>query len=217
MKKLQGFDRIAPFYDFLAKMVFGNSLKKAQIHFLPHIPENARILILGGGSGWLLAELIKRNPSSEIVYVEASEKMLDLTKKYLAKKNLFKNSRITLLLDAEYYKKNDQKFDVVITNFFLDLFTEITLENIILSLSAMLKPDGLWLLSDFDKKEFESSSWKKLFISSMYFFFKKTAKIEGSKLYDFDRMLKDQPLLKLESKHFYSRMILSALYKKCNV
>ncbi|UOQ74624.1 class I SAM-dependent methyltransferase [Hymenobacter cellulosilyticus] len=72
-----GFDRVAPFYDPLARLVFGNALQRAQQAALAGLPAGRpRVLIIGGGSGWVLGEVLQRRPDSRVLYLEASAMML---------------------------------------------------------------------------------------------------------------------------------------------
>ena len=73
-----GFDRIAPYYDALKRLVFGNAIHRSQAHFLQRLPQGCRLLIIGGGSGEVLSLLQNVNPLCRIWYVEASSKMLSL-------------------------------------------------------------------------------------------------------------------------------------------
>jgi tRNA (cmo5U34)-methyltransferase len=73
------FNTIAPFYDFLVRLVFQQRLQEAQESLLVQIPEKGRVLILGGGTGWVLTRLLELKPEVSIVYVEVSEKMLALS------------------------------------------------------------------------------------------------------------------------------------------
>jgi trans-aconitate methyltransferase len=74
--KLNGFDSIAGIYDVLAKLVFGQSIQRAQTHFLPNARNCTSILVLGGGTGWLLRHIRQVNAAAHIVYVDASSAML---------------------------------------------------------------------------------------------------------------------------------------------
>jgi ubiquinone/menaquinone biosynthesis C-methylase UbiE len=74
--KLNGFDSIAGIYDVLAKLVFGQSIQRAQTHFLPNARNCTSILVLGGGTGWLLRHIRQVNAAAHIVYVDASSAKL---------------------------------------------------------------------------------------------------------------------------------------------
>src|SRR5690348_16816239 len=76
---LNSFDRIAGFYDALARIVFGKHIMNSQCYFLDALNDGSKVLILGGGTGWLLAELLSRKPHCEVWYVEASQRMITLS------------------------------------------------------------------------------------------------------------------------------------------
>src|ERR1700744_542206 len=76
------YDNSAWFYDRLSRLVYGKALIRSQIYLLKHIPKNSNILIAGGGTGWILEEIVKIHPSGlTITYVEVSANMMDLSKK----------------------------------------------------------------------------------------------------------------------------------------
>ena len=54
---IRSYDSIAGVYDKLAGIFIGKALREAQIYLLQFIPANARLLIVGGGTGWILEEI----------------------------------------------------------------------------------------------------------------------------------------------------------------
>jgi spermidine synthase len=65
------FNNSAWFYDGLSRLVYGNALVEAQVYLLQFIRPNSKILIAGGGTGWILEELAKLHPEGlKIAYVE---------------------------------------------------------------------------------------------------------------------------------------------------
>ena len=81
MAGLNQFNRIAFLYDFLVQLVFGNCVRRAQLEFLGSLP-GGTILIIGGGTGWI-AEPLLRRPGITIHYLEASDKMLERSRRRL--------------------------------------------------------------------------------------------------------------------------------------
>ena len=71
------FNWIAPLYDPLARVVFGWRLQRAQTVFLDQIPAGAVILIVGGGTGWLLEQVLTHWQPRRVIYLEASARMLE--------------------------------------------------------------------------------------------------------------------------------------------
>ena len=207
-----GFNAVAPFYDRLAKLVFGDQLEKAQLATLPFIPENASVLVVGGGSGWILMQLLQQNHCREIVYLDASEKMLRLTEKKLQQVKPAQ-TKTELRLGTEKDLKPGETFDVIITNFLLDLFTEPRLQSLLTKLGKTLRPGGFWLVSDFRFIEVKQAWWQKALLKSMYLFFKLTCRINAGQLPDWNKALHQHGLIKIKSELFYNQMIEAAVYQ----
>jgi len=170
------------------------------------------VLLIGGGSGWLLKELLIRCQPYKVVYVEASSKMLALSRKAI--------HSLPAAPDVEFRQGNETTiteqacFDVVITPFFLDLFTRQRLENEILPrLFRSLHPRGLWLLTDFTP----SPHWYHRFLlRTMYWFFRKLARIEANWLPAYAELMLQTGMQKREQAIFYGGFIASGLWINLN-
>ncbi|MDN5204048.1 class I SAM-dependent methyltransferase [Fulvivirgaceae bacterium BMA10] len=208
-KRSNDFDRIAPFYDILAKLVFGNAMKKAQTAFLDKIPSNSKVLIIGGGTGWILVELFERLSNVQVVYVESSAEMLSLTNSRLMKAW---QAKVKFIHGNQCDIEQDH-FDVIITHFFLDLFKEDKVSHIINTLKATLKPNGKWLFCDFELNNVHSKYWQKILVRTMINFFKLTTNLEANKLIDLREHLKSCGLKQVESRRFYKKMIVSCIFE----
>ncbi|GAB3795387.1 hypothetical protein GCM10028819_11360 [Spirosoma humi] len=184
------FNWVAPIYDALAFLVFGHQLQRAQVIFLDRIPAGASVLLVGGGTGWLLEQLLMRGTANRIVYLETSPKMVARASRRMIRKSLtgFVDFRVgdqTALLPTE-------SFDVIITPFVLDLFTETTLQNqIIPPLLNVLNPSGLWLVTDFIQPP---AWWQKVLLWVMICFFRLTAGIEANRLVNWQQGLRNANL-----------------------
>jgi tRNA (cmo5U34)-methyltransferase len=187
-----GFDRIAWIYDFLAFLVFGRTLNNAQKALLPKIPRNSRILIIGGGSGWLLREIVLQCQPRHVLYVEASAQMLQLSRSQV--QSLGEEAPVEFRLGNEKVIQLSDEVDVVICPFFLDLFTTERLRNSILPrLTQSLSADGIFLITDFVPSK---STFHQLLIQIMYWFFGQIARIEANQLPPYDLLLNELPLRK---------------------
>ena len=115
----QGFDRVAGFYDRMMRAVFGKSIVRAQTYFLPLIaPKAKKILIIGGGTGWIIQEVLKVNPTVQIYFIEISPKMIQQAQKKISTKN---KTQVKFIQGDENKIKAYAPYDVIISNFFLDL------------------------------------------------------------------------------------------------
>lgn len=83
-------------------------------------PNPKDILILGGGEGATLREVLKHPTVKKVTMVDIDEEFVNLCKKYLEKwhDGSFNDERVELIFEdaMEYIKKTDSKFDVIISD-----------------------------------------------------------------------------------------------------
>lgn len=212
-KDINNFNSIARLYDVLCYMVFRNVLKKSQLHFIHQIPHEAHVLIVGGGTGWYLLELLKIIPCKKIVYVEASSEMISLSKKKIA--GLSHYTPIEFIEGSIESIYLQEPFDVIVTNYVLDIFREEKLSAIMEKLYYSLKKDGLWMVTDFKiTNNRYHKHWQKLLVKMMYRFFRSVSQIENDRLLSFSDFFKKLKVKNVHSKDFFSGMIESTVYKK---
>ncbi len=194
-KKANNFDWVAPVYDALAVAVFGRRLQWAQTVFLQNstdapIQAGASVLLVGGGTGWLLEYILRQCQPKRVVYLELSAQMVARASRRMVRHAVpgsveFRVGDVTSLAANE-------RFDVIITPFLLDLFTEQTLrERVLPPLRQALKPGGRWLVTDFVNPQ---AGWQKLLLRVMIAFFRLTAGIETRTLADWQRLLSESGL-----------------------
>jgi ubiquinone/menaquinone biosynthesis C-methylase UbiE len=200
------FDNSARFYDMLSRAVYGMALVNAQVYLLQYIPANARLLIVGGGTGWILEEMAKIHPSGlNITYVEVSARMMALSKKQNAGDN-----KIVFINDAIENISLPANFDVVLTPFLFDNFTEQTTQQVFYHIHAMLKPTGLWLNCDF---QLSGKWWQKVLLRSMILFFRVVCNIEATHLPDVEKHFIRHDCKTIAQETFFGDFIISNVHK----
>ncbi|MDB5060255.1 MAG: hypothetical protein JWP67_98 [Mucilaginibacter sp.] len=200
------YDNSAAFYDNLSRLVFGKALVTAQVHLLSYIPANSNVLIIGGGTGWILEEIAKLHSSGlSIAYVEISEKMMDISRK----KNVGSNQVTFINKPIQQVMLNQQ--DVIITPFLFDNFTEVNLHPLFTHIHAMLKTGGLWLNTDF---QLTGKWWQYILLKSMLLFFKVLCGVESWRLPDISRQFNKYGYEIIEEKTFFNDFIITKLYNK---
>lgn len=213
------FDTIAPVYDHLAQLVFGNSLKQAQTFFLDAIPAKANILIIGGGTGWILQKLLQNRHLNRIDYVEASIQMLYLSRrKYnemMRQQTLPSPTEVNFIHGTENDLPQDITYDAIITFFVLDTQSDSTLFDMMNILYLRLAKLGIWLFADFkiSKNKWEQW-WHRLLVHIMFVFFRLTCHLQNKHLPDYDRNFTKLELIKIREKSFYGNLIISEVYRK---
>ncbi|AZI24326.1 methyltransferase domain-containing protein [Pedobacter sp. G11] len=207
---INNYDKIANYYDSLSRLVFGKSQLNAQINQLKNITKNSSILIVGGGTGWILEEIGKRHPSGlKITYVEISAKMLKLSKDrdYGANSVLFIHSSI------EDFNLEDH-FNIILTPFLFDNFAQERCHLVFQKLDVRLNKDGLWFLVDFTTQPKSGKWWKKLFLKVMYKFFGLISDVEASNLVDMSPYFNDAGYKIIEERSYYGQFIKALIYQK---
>ncbi|MFI5158993.1 MAG: class I SAM-dependent methyltransferase, partial [Sphingobacteriales bacterium] len=168
------YNNSAWFYDSLATLVYGKALVNAQVYLLKHIPSNSKVLIVGGGTGWILEELARVYSSGlQITYVEIAPNMMAQSKK----RNVG-NNQVTFINDAIENVNLSADYNIALTPFLLDNFTEEGLNKIFSSIAVLLKPNALWLNTSF---QLTGKWWQQIMLQSMFILFKVICNIEASK------------------------------------
>jgi ubiquinone/menaquinone biosynthesis C-methylase UbiE len=202
------YNRIAKSYDVLSRIFFQNSIIKAQLYLIEFIAENTKVLIVGGGTGWILEEISKlKKQNISVVYVEKSSAMTAL-----AKKRNYKNIRVEFINKPIEQYNTDKLFDVVITPFLFDNFLSDKIQFVFTKLDALLSSKGFWLYADFVNTN-ENKLWQKFLLKTMYLFFKATADIETQELVDMRPHFKLKYDL-LSQQFYYRRFIQAVVYRK---
>lgn len=204
--RLNGFNRIAPYYDRLKRLVFGKALEASQLPFLGCIPGGAHVLIVGGGSGEILAQLLDINPTARIAYLDASTAMLEMAR---ARVSPAREHQVTFIHGTETTLQGEPRFDAVIANFLLDLFPEERVKQMIAELQGKLLPGGLWLIADFVD---EGKWWQKALLRGMYGFFRVICGIEASGLPRWEKALVASGLTERMGGSFFGGFIRSSVY-----
>jgi ubiquinone/menaquinone biosynthesis C-methylase UbiE len=197
-----GFDFLAPFYDVLARLIIGKSIVISQLYFLKRFKQSKHLLILGGGSGWLLDSLCKECPDVRIDYIDVSPGMINR-----AKERVKNNHRINFIQGGDD-DIPDRLYDGVITNFYLDMFDEKGLDAVIEKIKKALTKSSLWVVTDFVSEQ----RGHELMLWWMYRFFRIIARIEATSLPDWQSHMKVAGSELLESKKFKNGFIAANLY-----
>lgn len=204
------YDIIAPYYDVLSRLVYFRSQLKAQTDQLAFIPANSSILIAGGGTGWILEEIAKLHPSGlQITYVEISEKMISLSKKRNVKAN-----NVSYIHAAAEDLELSSDYDVIITAFLFDNFANDKISIVFNKFDKALKPEGLWLFSDFYYSEATGRRWQKYLLKTMYFFFRRISNVEASMLINTESYFSGQYDQPLKTAYYYAGFIKAVVYQK---
>lgn len=205
------YDNVARYYDFLSRMVFRTAQQDAQTALLPFIKESNKVLIAGGGTGWILEEMAKICPPGlQIHYVEISANMIAI-----AKEKKYQPHEVTFINMAveEFGSELTDAFDVIITPFLFDNFSQERIRPVFLHLDRMLSPGGQWLFTDFHHQQ-QAPFWQRILLGSMYTFFRILCRVEASALADVGPLFRDHQYNCLYEAFYFRKFIRTAVYGK---
>ncbi|MET0283534.1 MAG: class I SAM-dependent methyltransferase [Polyangiales bacterium] len=207
------FDLVAPIYDGLATLVFAGAIKRAQLSMLPSLRGVDDVLILGGGTGWFLLALLRSVRPRRVLYIEKSSKMLRYSRELIAREAPDQLGCVEFRLGTEQsLEERDGSFQLIVTNFFLDLFNTENSAAVAESLARNFAPGGRWLFTDFQLPERGFLRWyAQLLFKVMFTFFNVFSRMESRRPPDWERIF-GRIGMKIDSgRSFYGSMIHSRL------
>lgn len=186
------FDALAPHYRWLEAVTFGPLLQWCRTAMLPHVRECRHALVLGDGNGRFLVELLAANPQVEIDALDISPAMTEL-----ARRRIGNSPRVRFHVgDARQLTSHHsplttaRRYDLIVTNFFLDCFEQPDLETLLPRLADALAANGSWIVGDF---RFPERTWARpparLALAAMYAAFRIATRLPASRLVDPDPVL----------------------------
>lgn len=196
---VNNFNLIAPFYDGIARLVFGNDLLESQIFFLRKIKSTDSILVLGGGTGSLLEFM----PVCEKVdFVEKSKQMI----KRAARK---KCSQSVNFIHADFLTMDiNDSYDVIISPFFLDCYSGKNLNLALGKIKDSLAPEGALIVSDF--QETKSNKFQ---LSIMHIFFRILTNLDAKSLSNIHEIVLLHGFVAKEDFFLHQNRLFSRLYR----
>jgi ubiquinone/menaquinone biosynthesis C-methylase UbiE len=197
------YDRVASLYDRLSRLVFQRSQVDAQVSLLQYIPAGSQLLIVGGGTGWILEHLPPQGLT--VTYVEISANMIALSRK----RNLQQNTVVFIHLPVESFVPQHD-YDVIITPFLFDNFAPERAQPVFRQLHHLLRKDGMWLFTDFEKSRW----WHKVLLKTMYTFFRLVAAVEAKSLYDMSACFQQAQYERVYQGAYYMGFIQAIAYRK---
>lgn len=207
-----GFNFLAPWYDFAAALFLGGAIQRAQRHFLPRLGMQNDVLILGGGTGRILADMLKLGTGKKYTYVDLSEKMITAAQKRVErlKSPLPQIEFICGSVEAIA----GRKFSLVVTPFVLDCFDDTEIAAAVKKLDAALKPRGSWLFADFHLPSGFMGLVSRITVRALYFAFNVICGLGMRKLPQFDRYFQQVGLSPQAEQFFLKGMLVSRIYDK---
>ncbi len=180
------FNGIAPYFERLEKIVFHKEMQRCRTALLSSLPNFNKAALVGEGDGRFLVELLKHTECEQVHYIDSSQTMLEIARKRVQKCLPEMIKRVHFYhRDLSIESMPDQNYDLVVTNFFLDVFDEPSLAENVSKIANSCKRSSTWLYADFQIsggmiQRMRASTW----INIMYVFFRFATQIQAKSLID---------------------------------
>lgn len=174
------FDRLAPHYTWMEKILAGSRLQRCRTRWLGELAGCERLLIAGVGHGHFLVSCARAYPRLAITSVDASAPMLSHARTR-ARRTAPNFERLEFVHAAfPAWQPPAARFDGIATHFFLDCFSPDELGAVVATLAQAARPSARWLLSDFTVPERGWARQRARAIhATMYAFFRPVAGVQA--------------------------------------
>lgn len=198
------FNGVAPVYDLLARLVFGRSLIRAQRWGIARVRSGSAVLVLGGGTGVTLPDLLARQPA-HILYVDASVAMVNR-----ARQRTPPLAPVRFSVGTESELTASEQFDYIVLPFILDLYpADVLRDQLIPTLLRHLEPGGQLIVTDFAELK---TDWQRTCMWLMLRFFGLVAAVPVQKWTNWPEALRQVGLTEQEGCFFRGGQVRSGCW-----
>jgi ubiquinone/menaquinone biosynthesis C-methylase UbiE len=186
-------DRIASHYETLERLSFGRCLERARLAFLDDARSAQHALLCGAGDGRFLARLLRANLAVSVDFVDLSAEMTRLARHRVAgmgpafaRRVQFHHGDIREIAPRLASPRGEQRYDLIVTHFFLDCFSDSDLRGVTRLLAAASAPGSRWIVSEFrESRSPLTRLWTRALIRALYFAFRVTTGLRVTRLPDY--------------------------------
>lgn len=132
---------IAPHYDWLAWVYSGGAMSRLKREQARSLTKGLRVLYAGGGSGDELQAA--QSTGAEVIWLDQSPEMLEIARLRPGA------GAVSFVSEDIFSHEPTAPYDVVVANFFLNVFSPRNVRLLLEHLASILKPGGVLLVGDF--------------------------------------------------------------------
>ncbi len=218
MASRANFSLVAPFYRWMELVTFGTALQKRREFFLAEVLTAKNVLILGDGDGRFafrfLERLTQTGGSVSVDFIDNSPSMIRLARARLDPLT-GPTCALRLQLSDVHSAQFRGPYDLVVTHFFLDCFTESELREWVPRVASHTREGARWLISEFAIPK--HNPWRflgRVLVRSMYLFFKLFARLQATRLPEYGAILRQSGFVPVEHNSPLRGLLLSELWTR---
>lgn len=208
------FDPIAKVYVIIERLTFGSLLEKTRLHYLPALTHSKNALVLGDGDGRFLARLLAENSDLCATAVDSSASMLRLLRRRCEASVPDVQQRLCTVHSDVLAFHTMEKYDLVVTHFFLDCFSDADLKLVMQAINPSVDIEALWVFSDFRVPQGALAFPARFLIRGLYFAFRVLTGLHVTQLPDHERLLALSGFSRIAFHHRFGGILTSELWKK---
>ena len=186
-------------------------MQKARTRWIETVPPPKRVLTVGEGTGDFLRTFVRVHRNALVDCVDTSARMLQSARLHISgpvNRVRFFNEDILSWTPPESY-------DLLVTNFVLDCFPRDELELVVGKLAGVATPGAYWLLAEFCiPKTIFARTHAKIWLATLYWFFRTTTGIRAKRLVDPTPELQANGFVCLKRSEWRLGLIKSELWQK---
>jgi len=142
-RRRRDFDRVAPFYEGLARLYTGGGIARIKLSQIHEMPARSRVLYAGGGAGE--DALAAAQAGHRVTLIDSS---LEMTRRAVKRARSERRDLEVICKDLQEHRRFDH-YDVVAANFFLNVFETKSMCRMLAHLTRLLRPQGMIFIADF--------------------------------------------------------------------
>jgi len=207
---------LSPYYDLMLQFFMGSCVSRSQTEYLAEVVDRRHALIVGGGTGRFLIDLLVSGFQGRIVYLDLSRGMLERSRQRLQQERPGDADRVEFREGTVDNLRDDERFDLVCTHCFLDLFTPLELTRLMARLDDATSEGVAWICSDFATPEgtFPRRAFQATLVRALYEFFGAVCAIAPRRLPPIRECFTALGYEARASRHLAGGILWSALYVK---
>jgi demethylphylloquinol methyltransferase len=140
---------VARVYDVAANAYSGGQIRACKEYQIPELAAGDKVLYAGAGTGYDAALAAKRG--AHVTVVELSPVMAERARARLLELDVLE--RVEVIVGDVFEHRREGEYDAVVANFFLNVFSEQRMKDMLGHLSRQLRVGGKLLIADFTPEQ----------------------------------------------------------------
>lgn len=209
----QRFNLLGHIYNPLKQIFLANEPEKVIAKVILKMGFHFRVLVVGGGADNTVSELFFRNKCTTVTQVDISSVLTKKAQIRLKNKNAawFRKAKFITSPFLEY--ESGEKYDAIISPFYLDLFTEWEVKENIEKMKTMLPNGGLIYVIDFANSSKQSTSNKWL-IEMLYLLFYPITEVYRKEVPNYRKLFNECGFVLVDESAFSNSLYQNLIFKK---